>query len=149
MYIYLLGFIALILFIILIGKIENNDMKEINDAFMKTNWSDPFQSLEYLNLVATKPQWRIAFISGSLVAFAITGIVINILNKSEVPMNKLILNPFIIYLIITSFLFIAMTGYLSFFTFHTMLPNGGQDIFLKLKYYDCKNVTTKYGSKKK
>lgn len=127
--------------IVLLGYIENNDMKQINSAFFRTDWTNPSEVFEYMHLLTTKPLWRICLIASALFAFVTTAAYTYMphgCEREKVPF-------WLFFVVILSFSFICMSGYLSFFSFHILVPNGGQDNYSKLSYADCRNVVARWG----
>ena len=121
----LVGLFALLIYL------EHNDMKRINEEFFKFDASNPSEVLEYLTLLATKPMWRIAFMSALINAMVLTAV--------YVYSNDI--NFVFFFFIILGVTFIRTLSYLSYYGFHVITPNGTQDNYLKLKYYKCKKLT--------
>lgn len=139
-YVYI---ILILIFIIagvsILGFIENNDMQELNDAFFKVNMSEPIEVLEYLNLCTTKPIWRVSLMASVLLASVTTAIYTFSQN----------MHFWLFFAIILGISYIFMSSYLSYYSFHILTPNGGQDNYHKLRYYDCKHVTSKFSYTRK
>ena len=53
-------------------------------------------------------------------------------------------NVWLLFFVLISFGYITMSGYLSYFSFHVLTPNGGQNNYHKLKYYNSKKMSTIY-----
>ena len=66
--------VALVCAVILLGFLENGDMQQINDAYYRLDFKDPMEVLEYLNIIATKPTWRVSLMVGILLGFMSTAV---------------------------------------------------------------------------
>ena len=111
---------------VFIGYIEEKDMKEINGAYMALDMSDPHAVIEYLHLVATKPTWRIGVIVASFLSFILTALYIYARDKDNIP------GP-VFYFCCMTMSWIVMVGYMSYYGFHVVAPNGGQEMANKLR----------------
>lgn len=121
---YLLLFLALIIgLVFLLGYIEDKDMKEINDAYYDTNFTDPMSVMEYLHLVQTKPMWRVGLMISLLLSYFV--MIFYIYSNNMFPL--------ILFLAVLAFVWIAMIAYQSYFSFHVITPNGGQENYNKLR----------------
>jgi hypothetical protein len=121
-----LTIIFLVTAVVLLGWMEEKDMTEINNAFFKMNLTSPYDVIEYLNLIATKPIWRVSIMVGILFGFMATAVYCW---SKDIPW----------YLFMGLFIaigYISMSGYLSYFNFHIVCPNGCQETINKLQHYN-------------
>lgn len=109
--------IVIVAGVCLLGYIEDKDMKEINQAFYDMNMLCPLDVMEYFNLLSTKPAWRVALMCATLLAVVMSIIYAYI---GQIPI-------IIYFLIVLAMSWIVMSAYLSYYTFHVLVPNGGQD----------------------
>jgi len=118
--------IILVSGVIILGWLEENDMKSINKAFYKLNLRDPYAVIEYLNLIATKPLWRISLMTGILLALIATAIYC----WSKCVQWHFYMASWI------AIGYIVSISYLSFYSFHVITPNGTQETINKLQNMD-------------
>lgn len=122
----ILAVIFLTILVIFLCWIEEKDMKEVNDAYYNMNMSDPMQVMEYLNLIAGKPMWRVTLMTAILFGFISTGVYC--WSSGITWYLYLGLSILVAYVI--------FGGYMSYYTFHVIQPNGGQETVNKLKNWN-------------
>lgn len=127
MFYFALALTALVLVCVLVAYIEEKDMREINNAYLCMDMTDPLSVCEYLQLLASKPQWRVGLIVSSILGFVCTALFIYSRDCGKIPT--------LIYFLMTMMTaWILMIAYISFFSFHIIQPNGGQELCNKLRY---------------
>lgn len=109
-----------------IGIIEEKDMKEINQTYFDLDMSDPHSVIEYLHLIATKPQWRVGVMVSSVLAIVLTSLYVYSKEVQSIPAP-------VYFFCCMTMAWILMCGYMSFYGFHVVAPNGGQEISNKLR----------------
>ena len=97
-------------------------MKEINRAYFEMDMSKPEMVLEYLTLISTKPMWRVSLMGAILLSLISTSV--------YVWSNNVSWGLYLAVGIMISY--IVMGSYISFYSFHVVMPNGGQEQMNKL-----------------
>ena len=123
--------ILFILFSILLGRVEEKDMREINDAYFSMNMWNPIDVMEYLTLCTTKPLWRVSLIVSIFWSLFVTGLYVY---SKDIP-------PWFFFALLLAISYITMSGYLSYYSFHVLTPNGSQENWNK--YRNAGNVHVK------
>jgi hypothetical protein len=123
--------VALVVFVIILGWIEEKDMTEVNKAYYNMDMSDPSQVMEYLNLIAGKPLWRVTLMMSVLFGFISTAIYCW---SSCVS--------WYLYLVLSGLVaYVIMGGYMSYYVFHIVTPNGGQETINKLQHWNRPTIS--------
>lgn len=135
-YITLIVLVLIIVGVVFLGWIEEHDMKELNQAFFDMNMCDPMCVMEYFCLVTTKPMWRVGLMCSVLLALVVMALY---------TFSKDI-NQWLFFLIVWGIAWIIMVAYISYYSFHVLTPNGGQDNWNKYRYA-CTKCPSKFGGK--
>lgn len=104
--------------IVLLGIIEENDMKKLNNLFRSTDLNNKYQVMNYLTQLQAKPAWRVCL----MVAFGggyVLSLLYRFLHNIPIPLY---------FLIMIAFIWILSCAAHSYWGYHCVLPNGSEDV---------------------